>query len=269
MTETRYAISAFNTAFESENRIHDDGVAQKFGFEGGLVPGVDDYAYMTRAALILLGPDFLTRGHMTCRFDRPVYDGETVDVIGETAADGGVDIRIEARGSTAATGTARLTEEAALPTPDVAGFPTGPMPSHEERPKAGPESLPAGRTMGTLRETIDAATHAQYLKDVREEHPLYAEAGLVHPGFLLRRANTILRDTVRLGPWIHVGSAIQHLGTLSVGSRLETRAVVSRLYDHKGHGFVELDVLLIGEGSKPVASIHHTAIYEPRQIRAA
>ena len=70
MTETRYAISAFNTAFESENRIHDDGVAQKFGFEGGLVPGVDDYAYMTRAALLLLGPDFLTRGHMTCRFDR-------------------------------------------------------------------------------------------------------------------------------------------------------------------------------------------------------
>ena len=91
MTETRYAIAAFNTAFESENRIHDDGVAQKFGFEGGLVPGVDDYAYMTRAALILLGPDFLHRGHMTCRFDRPVYDGETVDVIGTSSDDGGIE----------------------------------------------------------------------------------------------------------------------------------------------------------------------------------
>lgn len=269
MSETRYAISAFNTAFESENRIHDDGVAQRFGFQGGLVPGVDDYAYMTRAALILLGPDFLARGQMSCRFDKPVYDGETVEVVGETGTDGQVDIRIEARGTTAATGRAGLTAADALPAPDMAAFPTGPMPSHDARPKAGPESLAEGTVMGTIRETIDRATHDQYLLDVREEHPHYRENGMVHPGFLLRRANTILRDTVRLGPWIHVGSTIQHLGTLQVGGTLETRATVRRLYDHKGHGFVELDVLLIGDGAKPVATIHHTAIYEPRQIRAA
>ena len=50
MTESAlrpYRVEAFNTAKESDNKIHDDAVARRFGFTGGLVPGVDVYAYMT------------------------------------------------------------------------------------------------------------------------------------------------------------------------------------------------------------------------------
>ena len=42
-----YRVEAFNASKESENKIHDDAVARRFGFKGGLVPGVDVYAYMT------------------------------------------------------------------------------------------------------------------------------------------------------------------------------------------------------------------------------
>ena len=41
-----YRISAYNTAKLSENKMHDDTVAKRFGFSGGLVPGVDVMAYM-------------------------------------------------------------------------------------------------------------------------------------------------------------------------------------------------------------------------------
>ena len=41
-----YRVSAYNTSKLSENKIHDDAVARKFGFSGGLVPGVDVFAYM-------------------------------------------------------------------------------------------------------------------------------------------------------------------------------------------------------------------------------
>ena len=34
---------AFNTATASANKIHDDAVARHLGFQGGLVPGVDDH----------------------------------------------------------------------------------------------------------------------------------------------------------------------------------------------------------------------------------
>jgi hypothetical protein len=41
-----YRVEATNTAKASENKMHDDAVARKFGFSGGLVPGVDVMAYM-------------------------------------------------------------------------------------------------------------------------------------------------------------------------------------------------------------------------------
>ena len=39
-TALEHMIEAYNLSTASENKIHDDTVAQKFGFEGGLVPGV-------------------------------------------------------------------------------------------------------------------------------------------------------------------------------------------------------------------------------------
>ena len=45
-----YSVVAYNTAHASENKIHDNAVAQRFGFAGGLVPGVDVYAYMAHLA---------------------------------------------------------------------------------------------------------------------------------------------------------------------------------------------------------------------------
>ncbi len=34
-----HVLTAFNTATASTNKIHDDDVAQQYGFRGGLVPG--------------------------------------------------------------------------------------------------------------------------------------------------------------------------------------------------------------------------------------
>src|SRR5687767_9234900 len=41
-----YRVSAYNTSRHSENKMHDDTVAKRYGFSGGLVPGVDVMAYM-------------------------------------------------------------------------------------------------------------------------------------------------------------------------------------------------------------------------------
>src|SRR6185437_12722020 len=41
-----HRVSAYNTSKFSENKIHDDTVARRYGFSGGLVPGVDVLAYM-------------------------------------------------------------------------------------------------------------------------------------------------------------------------------------------------------------------------------
>src|SRR5215471_10381328 len=86
-----YRVEAYNTAHFSENKIHDDEVARRYGFSGGLVPGVDVYAYMTHAALARWGRAWLERGRAECRFLKPVYEGETATVTA-VESDGGLAI---------------------------------------------------------------------------------------------------------------------------------------------------------------------------------
>src|SRR4051812_17825699 len=75
-----YRVKAFNTAHDSENKIHDDATAKRFGFGGGLVPGVDVYGYMSHMPVMRWGRAWLERGTAECRFLKPVYDGETATV---------------------------------------------------------------------------------------------------------------------------------------------------------------------------------------------
>jgi len=92
-----YRVQAYNTAKLSENKMHDDTVAKRFGFSGGLVPGVDVMAYMMHLPVAKWGRAFLERGLIEARFVKPVYDGESAEVRGNES-DGGLSIEVESRG---------------------------------------------------------------------------------------------------------------------------------------------------------------------------
>src|SRR4029077_6961107 len=92
-----------------ENKIHDDAVARRFGFGGGLVPGVDVYAYMAHQPVARWGRAWLERGTAECRFQKPVYDCDIVTVTAtETAA--GLDLRVDSHGELCASGSAPLSD---------------------------------------------------------------------------------------------------------------------------------------------------------------
>src|ERR1700757_2507488 len=110
-----YRVEAFNASKESENKIHDDTVARRFGFGGGLVPGVDVYGYMTHLPVLRWGRAWLERGSAECRFLKPVYDGDIASVSAREV-DGRLDISVESRSELCATGTAMLPDEAPLAT---------------------------------------------------------------------------------------------------------------------------------------------------------
>jgi acyl dehydratase len=78
-----YRVCARNTAAESENKIHDDGVAARFGFRGGLVPGVTVYGYMTVPVVERFGLEWIERGRMQVKFLQPFYEGDEVIVRAE------------------------------------------------------------------------------------------------------------------------------------------------------------------------------------------
>src|SRR5204862_7039371 len=94
-----YEVRAHNTATQSDNKIHDDEVARRFGFTGGLVPGVDVYAYLTHPPAEAWGLDWLEQGTMRGRFLSPVYEGELISVVPveHLERDEGAVVRLEVR----------------------------------------------------------------------------------------------------------------------------------------------------------------------------
>lgn len=266
MPTTRYHVLAYNISHNSENKIHDDAVAKKFGFTGGLVPGVDVYAYMMHAAVGRWGREFLEHGTAECRFMKPVYDGDIAEVSGEDTPDRTA-IDVHSKGLHCATGWASLPDAIAPPALD--SFARATPPAMDARPPASPETAPIGTAFSPNPLEVTPQWSADYLRDIREREALYTSENLVHPGIILRMCNWSLSHNVLLGPWIHVGSKVRNHSAALVGETLTARARVTNNYDHKGHLFVDLDVLVLADGTRPVAHVAHTAIYRPRQVAQA
>jgi hypothetical protein len=261
----RYSVQALNISRASENKIHDDAVAQKLGFAGGLVPGVEVYAYACHAAVAFWGRTWLERGRMDCRFLKPLYDGR-IAIVTAQEADGELELRVESDGVLCATGRAALSA-GALPPHKLADYQTSAPPPN--RPPANETTLARGVALGIAPFRVTQVEAREYLLAVRETDVLYGRENLIHPGLVLRTCNFALRDNVVLGPWMHTGSGVQNFAAAVVGDVLSVRARVAANYERKGHRLVDIDALVIANDERVLAHVLHTAIYLPRQLAAA
>jgi acyl dehydratase len=257
-----YRVQAYSASYASENKIHDDAVARRFGFAGALVPGADVYAYMTHLPVERWGRAWLERGSAECRFMRPVYDGQTAVI---TAVEDGDRLAIEVAsdGAVCAAGSASLDNTGEEPG-ELEGTEGPPPPA--TRPPADETTLAPGSVFGVTPFRPTADFMAGYLRDVRETSDLYAREGLVHPGIMLRLCNWALTHNVVLGPWIHASSKVRHVAVARVDDTLGVHARVEANYERKGHRFVDLDVVILARDRGPVARVAHTAIWRPRQV---
>ena len=264
-----YRVKARNTSVHGENAIHDDAVARQYGFRGGLVPGVTVYAYMTHPLVRDFGTAWLERGTATVRVLKPVLEGEEMITTGNVTARDANGVALALTAVTAATpecATMRATVPAGRPTPvNLNLYGRGPLP--DPRPAATREHLQSLAALGTPETLYDEACAAEYLAGVNDPLPLYrGSEGWVHPGFYLNQANRAIDRNVKMGPWIHVGSAIRHLGPARMGDTLSTLGKVRSLFDRKAREFVEVDLVIVAtrtstSAPRPVAHILHTAIY--------
>jgi acyl dehydratase len=259
-----YRVSAYNSSKQSENKIHDDAVARRFGFSGGLVPGVDVLAYMLHLPVAKWGRAFLERGLIEARFLKPVYDGEIANVMA-TESGGVLSLEVESRSELCATGTASLPPSA--PSFSLNDFTE--VAAVAERTPVSASSYEVGKWLGTLPRNWAGEAATEYLHDIREHDEIYTREGVGHPGLLQRVMNKVLVDNAILGPWIHVGSRMQLLSAARSGDELTARAKVTGNYEKKGHRFVELDALVVANRTMPLAHCQHIAIYRPREQAAA
>lgn len=264
---TPYSVAAYNISHASENKIHDDTVAKKLGFTGGLVPGVEVFAYASHPAIVTWGRAWLERGRMEARFLKPVYDGRTATVTTQ-ASGAGLALKVESEGILCATGEAAL-EAVGPAAPSASHYQMRLPPEISARPPADETSLAEGQLLCSRPTAFTAQVAADYLRDVRETAPIYAAEGIAHPGILLRQCNMALRDNVELPPWIHTGSKVQNFAVARVGDMLTVRSRVVANYERKGHRLVDMDCLVLANGDTVLAQVLHTAVYKLRHLAAA
>lgn len=268
-----YRVPARNTAADSENKIHDDTTAARFGFRGGLVPGVTVYAYMTAPIVERFGLDWLERGSMQIKFHQPFYDGEEVLVRGE--ADDSADpisIAITAAredGTVCSTALATVNDQTAwLGEARLEDYPEAPLPALDARSTPTRELLIPGRAIGTLTEAV-RVPDCELLESLDERLQIYrGDRAVAHPYTLLALANQVLVRNYQLGPWIHAASDLINWSSVRNGEELSVRGRISDCFERKGHEFVVLDLVLVANNRRTVQQVRHTAIYRPRSRRA-
>lgn len=264
-----YPASAPRPGVAAENQVHDDRVARSLGFKAGLVPGFIVYAWMTHPVVEALGPAWLASGIFSVRFAQPIYYEELATVRARVVDRTDDLVTIEAQvlnaaGELCATATMGLPTGPGPAALDPAAYPAAPLPA--KRPIVSREHLSRLGVLGTPELLVDEATATGFLGLVGEFLPVYVEAAApVHPALYLDQANCAFDRNVRVSPWLHVESEGRHLSIARVGERLSTRGRIKSLFERKGHEFVELELLLVADDSRPVASIRHVAIYKLRQ----
>lgn len=239
-TKKIFRVTANNIASDSENKIHDDIVAQAYGFRRGLVPGVTVYGYMVWPVLERFGGAWLERGNMTFRLLAPCYEG---DVVITRCDNQNVSAESE-NGSLYASGVVGLDEVPGTSTI----FPLHPAPPMSERQAASIHTIVPGRPLGAIRQVLDVTDEATI------------------PERLLRMGNEILTQNFRLSPWIHAGSQIHHYRLATSGQEITVTGEIQEKFERKGRNFAVAAITMsVADGagqSQLVATARHTFIYD-------
>jgi hypothetical protein len=261
---------AFNQVPESENRIHSDEVARRYGFRGGLVPGVTVTAYLCHSAIDAWGLDWLERGLARAVVSTPLYDGKRFRVEIDNATARAYDAELfDETGTRCATASVELPET--LPTPPaMRGDPR--IGEGFVRPRASREVMEELRERGMhamrARWDVDGSARiAGYLRKTSEMPKLVQPEGdgYANPAFVLGLTNWVLGSNVIMEAWLHLQTESQHYRAIPRGSELVVESAVADLFEKKGHEFIDLDVAAyLLDTEEPVLSARLRAIYRLR-----
>jgi len=263
---TSWSGIAYNAATESENRIHADDVAQRFGFRGGLVPGVTVFAYLVQPAIEAWGLDWLCGGAASVACKKPLYDGARFDVSvaneGEGAYEGRV---IDDAGVQCADGRVWLPRELPAAPRRLGDAPVCALDARTPVSRAALEALRA-KGMGALHLSWRGDGEMGHTSRDLADMPALVRpdrAGFANPAFVLGLANWVLARNVRLDAWIHAQSTLQNFSALRLGDEVTVEARISDLFERGGHEFVDLAVAAFS-ADRAVMSATHRAIYKLR-----
>jgi len=255
-----YKVIAINHAAESENRIHSDEIASRFGFRGALVPGVAVYGYITHPLVERFGADWLSSHQTSVRFLKPAYDGEELTIEMKPARDAagdGWDVTCTSPFGELLAVMKSKTPCTAPPEPAAPVFSRTPL--ERERVLISADTINLERPLPVWQWRTEQASNVEYAAQVADDLPVYPQ--YVHPHWALGTANYILVRSYIMPAWIHVGSEITQHRPFRANSTVDIAAACVEKWERKGHEFVKLDIRYT-DADGLIARVMHTAIYK-------
>ncbi|MBT8147353.1 MAG: hypothetical protein KJN90_10905 [Gammaproteobacteria bacterium] len=267
MTLAAYQISAVNDALTSENRIHSDDIARKYGFTGALVSGVSVFGYLTHPLVAALGEHWFANTIAEVKFLKPAYEGDLLDIGFEQLQAGKQNhFLVSATGpDNALLAQLESQQVAELPAADPFAEQFTEQSASDiqlTRPEISWDLIETGRPAPRYEFLVSAERQRQALSLMRDELALYqqGESPLIHPYLLLKECNHALMRMFVLPAWIHVGSRLILREPVRVGESLEIVTVPIEKWERKGHQFIKL-YIAVRRGAQVALEVWHSAIF--------
>lgn len=251
-----YEVQTFNDALESENRIHSDDIAKRFGFEGALVGGVVVFGHMTYLPVKSEGTAWMTNNEVEVRFLKPAYDRDILTIEHEDDGEPSETRCINFAKTLLATMTSRHGEFE----PDTA-LDIEPATQPDPRQEISWDNLHVNKAAPAHFWQAEYEANLRLTEQIEDDHAIYrGDDAVVHPFWILRECNSAFMRSFILPAWIHVGSKLRFHKPLTVGQRIETRMVPVDKWENKGHQFTKLYIPFLVDDEVYV-EVEHTSIF--------
>jgi acyl dehydratase len=260
---TTQQIVALNDAEASENRIHSDDIALKYGFSGALVSGANVFGYLCQPLVRAYGARWLGNGVLDVLFLKPAYQDDLLAIETENV---GADVR-ERKHRTSAVNAeslliARLDSRlpAKLPPINALAHAVG-EPAQTERTEITWDLIDIDRPAPAYSWNPSEQDNMERVNAQRDQAALYfGGSGLIHPYYLLDACNKALKRMFILPAWIHTGSRIILRKALHAGQAIKIHAVPIEKWERKGHQFIKLYIAMWSDDEVAV-EVEHSAIF--------
>lgn len=255
-----HIATARNFAEASENKIHSDEIAKRFGFTGALVPGVTVFGHLAWPLTQRFGASWLQGSWVTTRFIKPAYHGEQITLLDRETGEDSVAVDCK-NGAEALLATLECTLEEPQPAVDPHAYMSGAR-VPDERVEITWDTVQVEQPFATFLWQPDDAHNREYAARVDDDTELFRK-GVLHPHAILSQANQVLVRRFVMPAWIHTGSEMRFRRLLRAGDAIEVRAVPLEKWERRGHQFIKLYVAYVVSGDI-ATEIWHTAIFRVR-----
>lgn len=263
-----YQVRAVNHSASSENRIHSDDVAQRYGFSGALVAGVQVFGYLTYPMVKAFGAQWLSRGTAEVRFLQPAYHGDWLAIECEAVPGSERGFLVQATNEAGELLATLQTSATVKPTDERASIP--PANANPLREEITWERFEVGEPYAAIQWRPGYDDNLQYCEEASDDLDIYreGETPAVHPFYFLQQCNRAFSTRFVLPAWLHVSSEMRFRKLVRVGQEIEIRTIPVEKWERRGHQFARLYVAMWCE-DEVAMEVLHTAIFKIAERQVA